>query len=141
MNVNSKVFIFGSRNITNGLNLSILSKIIDVKAKVLIGDCKELDTSMQQYFKDNNYTNINIYYSGKICRNSVGNWPKNSIYSSYPAGTKGFYTDKDITMCLDCTNAIAFWDGKSFGSYNNILKLKTLNKLVAIYVNNEIKVM
>jgi hypothetical protein len=134
-----KIFISGSISIKS-LDDNIkkrLNNIINNNHTVLIGDANGADLLVQEYFNETRYSKVNVYCSGPICRNNVGDW--NKINVEIPAKTKGrkFYMIKDKQMALDSDYGFMLWDGKSAGTINNLFNLITNNKTGLIYLQTQ----
>lgn len=131
----TRVFIGGSRRVFR-LNDSILmrlDRIIEQGFPVLIGDANGADKAVQQYLKSKNYPNVEVFCSGHVCRNNVGNWKQREI--SPPAQTKtyDFYAAKDRCMADDATVGFMVWDGKSKGTLLNVFRLLKQRKNAVVY--------
>lgn len=131
-NKNNTVFIGGSKSIKE-LNANVLLKLEKVVEKNHhIGDCSGVDTLVQQYLFDCRYENVTIYVSGDAVRNNVGEW--NVCHIPVKDGVSGFdfYRQKDIAMSDVADYGIMVWDGKSKGTYQNIMDLNKQGKIVEI---------
>lgn len=137
--MNEKVFISGSislKDIPEKAKKS-LQNIIQANLDVLVGDADGIDSLIQQFYDSNNYHNVTIY--------SISDFPRNR-YSSKFAFEKVIVSDeikkererqtfKDVVMTKDCDYGFVIWDGKSKGSYNNILRFIEQNKPVKVFLN------
>lgn len=131
-----KVFVAGPRAVKN-LNKSItdvLSRMIENKLTVLLGDAAGVDSLVQKHFANANYPNVSIYASNGKARNNVGGWPVHTV--EVPANVKGFnfYAQKDIQMAQDADNGFMIWNGISKGTLNNIINLAAQNKKIMVYL-------
>ena len=131
----TKVFIGGSRRASR-INTQLrkrLDTIIEKEFPILIGDANGADKAIQQYLHIKHYQNVEVFCSGGICRNNVGNWQTRSI----PAGTRNrdaqFYSAKDCVMAQEATIGLMMWDGKSVGTLLNLFRLLSLKKKAVIY--------
>lgn len=134
-----KVFVSGSRSIRylHKVVLESLEKIIDSNMKVLIGDAKGVDKLVQDYLSRKKYSNVIIY---TVCEN-----PRNLSSSNFQV--KKIYTDKlrgrekqekkDEEMTKDSDYLFVIWDGKSEGSFKNILRGLKNNKKIKVYYVKE----
>ena len=130
-----KLFIGGSKTVT-ALNNEI-RKVIDTfceqNAEILIGDCFGADKLVQRYLHEKGYRNVTVYVSGSKVRNNVGGF--RTVFVDVPDGSKGyrFYAEKDKQMVLTADTGLMIWNGKSRGTRNNIMWLKSMNKPCLIY--------
>ena len=130
-----KVFIGGSKTVTS-LNDEI-RKVIDTfceqNAEILIGDCFGADKLVQRYLHEKGYRNVTVYVSGSKVRNNVGGF--RTVFVDVPDGSKGygFDAEKDKQMVLTADTGLMIWNGKSRGTRNNIMWLKSMNKPCLIY--------
>ena len=93
----TKVFIGGSRGV-HRLNEAIrmrLDRIIEKGLSVVIGDANGADRAVQQYLSSKSYPNVEVFCSGIVCRNNIGNWKQRTISSTACAKTFDFYATKD----------------------------------------------
>ena len=126
-----KVFISGSMSIKklDELVRNSLEKIIALNLQVLVGDAYGVDKLVQEYFYNQNYYNVTIYTIFDIPRNLVSN--KFLIKKINTNGLKGRKAQekKDETMTFESNYSFVIWDGKSKGSFNNILRALEQEKL------------
>ena len=137
----TKVFIGGSRRASR-LNTEVrkrLDNIIEKGFPVLIGDANGADRAIQQYLHSKHYQKVEVFCSGGICRNNVGNWQTRNI----PTGTRKrdaqFYSAKDRIMAREATIGLMMWDGKSVGTILNLFRLLSQKKKAVIYTVPENK--
>lgn len=131
-----KIFIAGARSVKT-LSPTVIKKmhsIFNNGFDVIVGDCYGVDKSVQTYFASLGYTKVSVYASNGIARNNVGNWTVKSI--SAPQTYKGFdfYRQKDLAMADDADFGLMIWDGKSRGTYSNIMTLIEKGKSVLVYL-------
>lgn len=129
------VFLSGSRKL-NRLNDEIrnrLKNIINQHLVVLVGDANGADKALQKYLSEIHYQNVMVFCSGRSCRNNLGNW--NVKYISVDPKLKGreFYTEKDKKMAAEADYGLVLWDGKSPGSFNNVIELLKEHKKSLVY--------
>ncbi|MFA6471998.1 MAG: putative addiction module antidote protein, partial [Candidatus Latescibacterota bacterium] len=131
-----KVFIGGSRNITNLTDelRTRIDRIIENRYPILIGDANGADKAVQQYLKNRQYDLVEIFFIEGYCRNNVGNWPERAIPA--PDGKKDFkyYEAKDKVMAEEASIGLMIWDGKSLGTLMNACRLIDKQKKVVMYV-------
>ena len=134
-----KIFISGSisiKSIDDNIKQR-LDNIINNEHMILIGDASGADLLIQSYLKILSYSNVNIYCSGPVCRNNVGNWDIVNVQA--PAKTNGrqFYMVKDKQMAIDSDYGFMLWDGKSAGTINNLFNLVKMDKSGVIYLQSK----
>ena len=135
----TKVFISGSMRIKN-LDENVkfrLEHIVESEHEVIVGDADGVDTSIQDFFRQKNYSKVTVYCTGGQPRNNVGRWPVKNIESSFSPGTRAFFTSKDIAMAKDCDFGLMVWDTKSTGTLSNAIELLASEKKSRVYVNKE----
>jgi len=135
---NKKVFIGGSISIRKlpKLVLDKLNNIINKQFDILIGDAPGVDTLVQQYLFENNYLNVTVFHI-HYCRNNVGNWSTRKVPTNGLIGRKA-YMQKDIVMANLADYGFQIWDGKSKGTWNNILNLYKQYKYCLIWCKNNL---
>jgi adenine-specific DNA-methyltransferase len=130
------VFIGGSRAVSRLPTQAQerLNNVIQVGAKVIVGDANGADKAVQKFFASRNYPWVRVYCSGDECRNNVGNWDTRHI--DPPKGAHGFdfYAAKDRIMAREADYGLMIWDGKSAGTILNILRLINLGRK-AVLIN------
>jgi len=137
-----KIFISGSMSLKNLPKKidDILLKIIRNNEKVLVGDAKGIDFLVQKFFSEKKYYNVSVYTIFHKPRNIANN--KFNIIPIIPPNTKNNRINqmlKDERMINDADYCLIIWDGKSKGSYNNILNALKLNKKVKVFLAKENK--
>src|SRR5208337_928612 len=88
----TKVFIGGSRGVSR-LSEPIrmrLDRIIEKGLPIIIGDANGADKAVQQYLNSKNYLNVEVFCSGHVCRNNIGNWMQRKVSSTAPNKTFDF---------------------------------------------------
>jgi hypothetical protein len=133
-----KIFIGGSISIHN-LNCDVkerFNKFIAEQAEILVGDAYGIDSLVQMYLSDKNYSNVTIYASNGKARNNIGNWKIKAVNVGCNLYGRAFFTQKDIAMTNDCDCALMIWDGNSKGTFANIERLKERHKNCDVYVIN-----
>lgn len=131
------VFIAGSINIKN-LDRKVkdrIDNIITSDYRVVVGDAKGADSSIQSYLEEQNSKNTVVYCSGTQPRNNIGGWPVNSVISKFKEGTRAYFTAKDIQMAEVADYGLMIWDSKSTGTLSNVVELLKQNKKSVVFVN------
>lgn len=135
------VFVSGSRKISR-LNEEIrnrLQNVIDKQFAVIIGDANGADKALQKYFSEISYKNVIVFCSGNSCRNNLGKWDEKHVVVEPKLKGRDFYTIKDKEMAAVADYGFILWDGKSAGSFNNIMELLKNNKTALVYFSPEKK--
>lgn len=131
-----KIFAAGTKSIKS-LSPSVqkkLSSIISNGDQILVGDCNGADAAIQSYCLKSAFPNVTVYASGNHVRNNLGNWAVKNIIPEKPVYGFEFYRQKDLAMADDADCGFMIWDGKSRGTYSNIVALAKQNKRVLVYV-------
>jgi hypothetical protein len=133
-----KVFISGSISIKK-LPMIAAEKIDNIIMKnymILIGDAKGVDSIVQKYLQNRNYSNVIVYYAGEEIRNNYGKWNTTQIKSKKNEKGRKLYTLKDMEMANDSDYGLMIWDGMSDGTLNNISMMKTQNKRFFVIIKD-----
>lgn len=132
-----KTFISGSMSI-NTLPADFKQAIYQLKGtQVLVGDAYGVDYRVQDFLRELQILTT-VYTIKDTPRNkrsvlfSVKHVP---AHKSLPEKQKQQY--KDVAMAEDCDAGLVLWDGKSYGSYCNILQLLKRGKPVQVFLNNK----
>ena len=149
-----KIFISGSLTL-NMLPPEVkesIKKAIKKNYKILIGDAKGIDKTVQNYLKVLGYKNVVIYYIGDSPRNiSDTDWKSvrvpienNPLFIKNNRYTREAQMVKDKAMSDNADTGLVVWKDSSInrfgkisvskGTLNNIYRLLTSNKLVGIYL-------
>ncbi|NLA85510.1 MAG: hypothetical protein GX854_13600 [Clostridiales bacterium] len=136
-----KVFIAGPRSVTklNPIVIKKLDNIMMKKYKILVGDANGADKAVQKYCSEQGYNNVVVYSTGERTRNNIGNWEKINV--SAPKGLKGFdfYAVKDKQMAKDADYGFMIWNGRSKGTFNNLINLVKFNKTALLFLTTNNK--
>lgn len=133
------VFIAGPRAIRS-LNKKVkkrLDTIINNNFTVLVGDAAGIDKQIQSYCDALSYENVKVFAANGKARNNIGKWTVQNV--TVPPNVKGFdfYATKDLEMAKQANYGFMIWNGKSRGTYNNILNLIKLEKKVLVYMTTD----
>jgi hypothetical protein len=136
----SSVFISGSiaiKSIPNSVQNSI-NMIIDQNIHINVGDADGIDTLIQNYCKGRNYSNLIVYsiYSSPRYKASGFN-KKYIVVNTDSKKERERQKEKDEAMTIDSDYSLVIWDGKSKGSYQNILRAINNDKKVKVYLQYE----
>lgn len=136
----NKVFISGSISIKRlpACVEDSIKKIISAKLEILVGDANGIDTMVQNYCKQLNYNAVIVYSIYKMPRYKINDFNnKYIIVQSESNKERERQQEKDAAMTMDSEYSFVIWDGKSKGSYNNILRAINNNKKIKLYLSYE----
>lgn len=134
-----KIFISGSISIKKLPDAAVekLASIMEKGYEVLIGDAGGVDYCVQKILSDKGYSRVMVYHVGSQPRHNVNNWQTRSITSQSSLKGRALYTLKDQAMATDASYGMMVWDGKSRGTFNNMLEMRRLNKRFLVIRNGE----
>jgi len=133
------VFISGSISIKKlpPEVINSIKKIIENKIHILVGDADGIDTLIQDFCLSENYTNLTVYSISAIPRYKASDdfnfkhiFPDESIKRE-----RERQQEKDKAMTLESEFTFVIWDGKSKGSYANLIRALENNKKIKAYNN------
>lgn len=130
-----KIFIAGPRAVKE-LDKNISVKLENICAKnyeILVGDADGIDSSVQKFLKMKSYRNVTIFASKGIARNNYGDWKIETVEVYNNLTGFEFYAQKDLEMAKMADIGFMIWNGKSKGTFNNIINLLNLEKHVILY--------
>ena len=134
------LFISGSMSI-NTLPIFIqktLEKIFqEKKYTLLIGDASGIDTLVQKYCNQRTFYDVEIFSIFQNPRNYISkNFTPHFIQTTEKNPRKK-QQEKDIAMTKKSDALLVIWDGKSKGSYENILRGLEQNKHIEVFYNEK----
>jgi hypothetical protein len=136
-----KVFISGSiaiKKLPKKVEKSIL-KIIDKNLEILVGDANGVDSLIQDFCKKNQYFNVKIYTINSIPRYKADE--KFNIFkvdvSNKIKRNRQRQQEKDKQMTLDSDYSLIIWNGKSKGSYANIIRAIEKKQKLKVYLTEK----
>lgn len=134
-----KIFISGSISIKKLPDKAVekLASIMEKGYEVLVGDAGGGDHCVQKILSDKGYSHVMVYHVGNQPRHNVGNWQTRSIITQGSLKGRALYTLKDQAMAADASYGMMVWDGKSRGTFNNMLEMRRLNKRFLVIRNGE----
>jgi hypothetical protein len=136
----SSVFISGSiaiKTIPRSVEDSI-NRIIEQNIQIKVGDADGIDTMVQNYCKRKSYINVTVYSIYSSPRYRVPSFNKKYIVVDTDLKKeRERQKEKDSAMTLESDFSLVVWDGKSKGSYQNILRAIKNNKKVKVYSQSE----
>ncbi len=133
------VFIAGSISISR-LHEKVqerINKIVLSDLNVVVGDADGADTSIQQCLYDYRATKVTVYCVGDAPRNNVADWPVHRVHSKARAGSRAFFTAKDLEMARSSDYGLMIWDCKSTGTLGNVIELLREKKKSVVFVNKD----
>jgi len=131
------VFIAGSMNIKH-LDPMVKERIDKIAAQnfdIVVGDADGADTSIQMHLLNNGSSKTTVFCSGDKPRNNVGKWPVQRVDTKFSAGSRDFFTAKDIRMAELADVGLMIWDTKSTGTLSNVIELLSRKKKSVVFVN------
>ncbi|WP_457641694.1 hypothetical protein [Persephonella sp.] len=136
-----KVFISGSISIQK-LSVDVkneINKYISKGYEILVGDAKGIDLLVQKFCKEKDYYNLTVYSIYKKPRSLVSKSfrVRHIKISTNIKSERKKQNKKDEAMTLDSDFSFVIWNGKSKGSYKNILRALKYKKPVKVYLINE----
>jgi predicted XRE-type DNA-binding protein len=133
------VFIAGSISISR-LHEKVqerINRIVSSDLNVVVGDADGADTSIQQCLHDYRATKVTVYCTGDTPRNNVADWPVHRVHSKARAGSRAFFTAKDLEMARSSDYGLMIWDCKSTGTLSNVIELLREKKKSVVFVNKD----
>lgn len=112
-----------------------INNIISSDLNVVVGDADGADTSIQQCLRDYHATKVTVYCTGDKPRNNVADWPVHRVRSKARAGSRAFFTAKDLEMARSSDYGLMVWDCKSTGTLSNVIELLKEKKKSVVFVN------
>src|ERR1700722_432491 len=131
------VFIAGSMNIRK-LDPKVqerIDNIVNSGFDVVVGDADGADAAVQEYLHSRGARHTTVYCSGDSPRNNLGDWPVHTAQTAHSAGSRAFYTAKDLLMAKIADFGLMIWDAKSTGTLSNVIELLAVNKKCLVFVN------
>lgn len=131
------VFIAGSISISR-LHEKVQERIRNIVSSglnVVVGDADGADSSIQECLRTYHADKVTVYCTGKAPRNNVASWPVHHVQSNARAGTRAFFTAKDLEMAKSSDFGLMVWDCKSTGTLSNVIELLEAKKKSVVFVN------
>lgn len=133
------VFISGSSKLKH-LNEDMKKCLDDYMSKnvsFIVGDCYGADELAQKYLKSKGYEDVTVYCSTKKPREKRCSYDKFVSLRNESQGKQGedFYQVKDAAMCKACDEAVAFWNGNSYGVKCNLIRCIDMDKLCSVFID------
>jgi predicted XRE-type DNA-binding protein len=133
------VFIAGSISISR-LHAKVqerINKIVSSDFDVVVGDADGADTSIQECLLKYRARKVTVYCTGDAPRNNVAEWPVHKVTSKAKAGTRAYFTAKDLEMARRSDYGLMVWDCKSTGTLSNVIALLKEKKKSVVFVNKK----
>jgi predicted XRE-type DNA-binding protein len=133
------VFIAGSISISR-LHPKVQERIKNIVASeldVVVGDADGADTSIQECLFKYQARKVTVFCTGGVPRNNVAAWPVHNVVSKAKAGTRAYFTAKDLEMARRSDFGLMVWDCKSTGTLSNVLELLRVAKKSVVFINKE----
>lgn len=145
-----KVFISGTKFVTKSTDKKVLPKpviekideLISANEEIIVGDCYGIDEFVQHYLNGVNYRNVTVYISGvrAIGRHNIGKWEEKHFLINRDCRSEYIrHIEKDFQMAQDADCGFAIWDGKSKGTFVNLVNMAVMGKKSTVYLMNEDK--
>jgi hypothetical protein len=135
-----KVFISGSISIKSipALVKESIERIVAGGMEILIGDADGIDTLVQNFCKGLKYYNVTVYTIYQEPRYAASGFKTKFVdVQTDSKKERERQSEKDIAMTVDSDFCLVVWDGKSRGSYKNILRAIERDKKVKVYIDYE----
>lgn len=117
---------------------SSIQKIRDQNIGILVGDAAGIDTMVQKYCKSLDYYAVSVYSIYSSPRYRINGFSsKYVIVKSDTKRERDRQQEKDEAMTMNSDYSLVVWDGKSKGSYNNILRAIENDKKTKVYLSYE----
>lgn len=133
------VFIAGSIAIKklHPLFRERLFNVVQSGFDIVVGDADGADSSIQKELFELKAERVTVYYAGVRPRNNIGGWDAQKVSSDAKAGTRDFFTAKDLKMAGVADFGLMVWDTKSTGTLSNVLELIRLGRKSVVFINKE----
>lgn len=131
------VFIAGSITIKH-LDLKVQERIMNIVHQnfdVVVGDADGVDTSIQQFLLETNYSRVTVFCTGEKPRNNVGKWNVRTVTTYHKPGSRAFFTAKDLALAEEADTGLMIWDTKSTGTLSNVIELLSRKKNSWVFIN------
>lgn len=103
----------------------------------LVGDADGADRAIQDVLATIEDARVTIFCSGDRPRNNVADWPVHHVYPLAPAGTRAFFTAKDVEMAGIADYGLMVWDARSTGTLSNVIELLVRGRKTVVFVNRD----
>lgn len=114
-----------------------IKKIVSSDFDVVVGDADGADTSIQECLQRYQAGKVTVYCTGDTPRNNVAEWPVQRVVSKAKAGSRAYFTAKDLEMARTSDYGLMVWDCKSTGTLSNVIELLREKKKSVVFVNKD----
>lgn len=114
-----------------------IKKIVSSDFDVVVGDADGADTSIQECLQRYQAGKVTVYCAGDTPRNNVAEWPVQRVVSKAKAGSRAYFTAKDLEMARTSDYGLMVWDCKSTGTLSNVIELLREKKKSVVFVNKD----
>ncbi len=141
--IKNRVFISGSisiKNLPQDVKNSI-HKIVNNQMKILVGDANGIDSLVQNYCFSLGYFNLTIYSitsQPRFLASDKFNLKQIEVLGEIKKARER-QQQKDKAMTKDSEYSFVIWDGKSKGSYANLIRAFEQNKKIKLYQDGFLK--
>ncbi len=135
------VFIGGSRHVSRlpAPAKERLDNIVKSGLHIVVGDANGADKAVQKHLSGVAYADVEVFCSGDVCRNNLGDWPTRRVHPAKSVKGFQFYAAKDREMAQAADFGLMIWDGKSPGTVLNVLRLIKAGKKAVLFNSPEAK--
>lgn len=105
--------------------------------RFIVGDCYGVDRAVQLFLASLG-ADVLVYASEGKARNNPCRFPVVAIPAEGFHG-RDYYRQKDIAMALEADEGVMIWDGKSKGTYANMLHLLGRKRPVTLFLQGQSK--
>lgn len=129
------VFVGGSQTVSllsPGVERYFQDLVSEGDVRFIIGDCFGVDHAVQILLASLG-ADVLVYASEGKARNNPCGFPVVAIPAEKFHG-RDYYRQKDIAMAIEATEGVMIWDGKSKGTYRNMLYLLCMEKPTALFL-------
>lgn len=133
------VFVAGSITIKH-LDFKVqerLMNIISLGHDVMVGDADGVDSSIQNFLREQAYDKVTVYCTGDTPRNNLGEWQVHNVTTYHKPGTRAYFTAKDVAMAEAADTGFMIWDSKSTGTLSNVFELVHRKRNAWVFINKD----
>ena len=142
-----KVFVGGSKSLKSlpEAMLARLREFMGMGAEFLVGDCWGADFLIQRFLaEEGNYRNAKVYATEGEARYNQAHLEVRAVKPELSGWGRrfcrsdgyGYYSAKDKAMALDADFGLMAWDGRSRGTFINLVNMALLGKPVEVVNGN-----
>lgn len=79
------------------------------------------------------YNDVKVYANNGKARNNIGNWKIKNVQVDKKLKGFEYYSKKDEVMAKEADYGFMIWNGKSRGTLNNMINLRSAKKEILLY--------